>query len=58
MVKECKSLVGKLLVDHTIGVNLLKNIMGRIWKISKPASFKTVGRNVYIMTFEMEEEKY
>lgn len=57
-IKECRSLVGKLGADRTIGMDIVKNIMSRIWKINKPPSFKSIGRNMYIITFNTEVDKY
>lgn len=55
-IKERLSLVGKLCVEPSVGSEVLKNTMGRIWKISKQARFKAVGKNVFTITLATEAD--
>lgn len=52
LFKESRSLLGKLCIDRSIGKEILKATMGKIWQISKPANFKEVGKNLFTITFE------
>lgn len=51
-------MVGKLLADRTINVEVVKNTIARIWKIDKPPIFKSIGSNTYVITFEWEADKF
>lgn len=56
-LKEQRSLVGKLSANRSIGVYVLRVTMGKIWKITKPTLFKTVGRNIFTITFATLADK-
>ncbi|KAF5462220.1 hypothetical protein F2P56_018246 [Juglans regia] len=49
--KGDRSLVGKICVDRAVGKEIVVNTMGKIWRISKRASFLEVEKNVFIITF-------
>lgn len=40
-----------------MGKEVLKKKMGKIWKISKLAFFRDVGKNLYTITFDIEVDK-
>lgn len=55
--KERFSVMGMLCADRSIGKEIIKNTMGKIWRISKPAVFHEVGKNLFTVTFEKESDK-
>lgn len=55
--KESRSLLGKLCIDRGIGKEILKATMGKVWRISTPANFKEVGKNLFTITFATESDK-
>lgn len=56
-IKICRSLVGRVNANGVIGVKVLRQTMGSIWKISKVANFKAVGNNMFMITFSIEADK-
>ncbi|XP_042969019.1 uncharacterized protein LOC122301691 [Carya illinoinensis] len=52
-----RSLIGKIWSERVIGKNIVENTMGRVWRLSKPAIFTEVGRNVFVITFATHADK-
>lgn len=55
--KEQRSLLGKVCTDRTIGKEILKVTMGKIWRISKPEVIHEVEKNMFTITFDTESDK-
>lgn len=51
------SLIGKLHVERTIGKEIVRKTMGKIWKHLKPFSVCDFGLNTYIFSFSNEEDR-
>lgn len=43
-LKERCSLLSKIIIDSSVGKEVLKTTIGKIWCISKPVIFKEVGK--------------
>lgn len=43
--------------DKYIGKEAIRVTMGKIWRLSKPTSFKEVGKNIFIISFVKEKYK-
>ncbi|XP_041025325.1 uncharacterized protein LOC121265703 [Juglans microcarpa x Juglans regia] len=58
-VRECgeRSIIGKICMERTIGREILAVTMGKIWRISKPAEFREVGDNKFVITFQSLNDK-
>lgn len=46
--------MGKLHMERSIGKEIIKNSMGKIWKTTKPFLVCEVGSNIYIFSFNNE----
>ena len=53
-----KCLIGKLLLNRRVNVEVMKNVLSNIWKLSSGLTIKEVGSRSFIFQFEdnMEEE--
>jgi hypothetical protein len=49
--------VGKLLVDHTVGNEIIKTPLIRAWQPSGRVTFKTLGTSRFLIEFEFEWDK-
>lgn len=56
-IKEKRSVIGKIIVNCIIGLDIIKTTMNKIWRISRSSSFKEVGDNLFIITFATELDK-
>lgn len=57
-IKERRSLVGKIFSERSISRDTIQTTtMGKIWKLTRSASFKEVEKNLFIITFATEAEK-
>lgn len=56
-IKERMSLMGKIFTDRQISKATIGELMGKIWRISKPAIFSEVGSNIFIVTFATKIDK-
>lgn len=45
--KERRSLIGKICIERTIGKEVIRKTVGRIWRISKPATFTEVEKYIF-----------
>ncbi|KAF5474654.1 hypothetical protein F2P56_006537 [Juglans regia] len=52
-----RSIVGKIFLDRTIGRETLSATMRKIWRISKPAEFREVGDNKFVISFSSVADK-
>lgn len=57
-IKERRSIIGKLCMNRIINKDVLRITMGRIWRTSKPALYKEVGKNLLNISFAMETDKH
>lgn len=55
MVRHCE--VGKLCSERSVGMEVLRATMGKIWCISRPALFKVVGQNIFTNSFATKADK-
>ncbi|XP_042950149.1 uncharacterized protein LOC122282261 [Carya illinoinensis] len=51
------SLIGKIWCDRQLGKQVVESTMARIWRLSKPAVLKEVGRNVFVLSFATHANK-
>ncbi|CAI9780684.1 unnamed protein product [Fraxinus pennsylvanica] len=51
MEKGDRSLIGKIWAERQINKAVVQSTMGKIWRISKPAEFTEMGRNIFMITF-------
>lgn len=56
-IRECRSLMRQLCVDRIVGKEVLRTTMGKIWVLSKPATFTEVGKNYFNISFNTEADK-
>ncbi|KAF5471500.1 hypothetical protein F2P56_008288 [Juglans regia] len=58
-VWECgeQSIVGKICMERSIGMEILAVTMGKIWRINKPAEFREIGDNKFVITFQSLSDK-
>lgn len=56
-IKENQSLIGKVCVDQSIGKDIMKTTLGKIWRINKPAIIHKVGKYCFTITFDYESNK-
>lgn len=56
-IKESQSLIGKVCADQSIGKDIMKTTLGKIWRISKPAIIHEVGKYCFTITFDYELDK-
>lgn len=56
-IKEKRNVIGKIIVDQVIGLDIIKTTMNKIWRISRSASFKEVRDNLFIITFAIDSNK-
>lgn len=49
--KEEKSLVGKVYSDRTIGKDIVRSMMERIWWVSKKTEFQEIEASCFVVTF-------
>ncbi|XP_042958199.1 uncharacterized protein LOC122293796 [Carya illinoinensis] len=52
-----RSLIGKIWSERVIGKNIVENTMAKVWRLSKPAIFTEVGRNIFVITFATHADK-
>lgn len=52
-----RSLIGKICMEREISCDAVATIMTRIWRVSCPAKFQGVGRNLFVITFGTKEDK-
>lgn len=57
-IKEHRSVIGRIGMDKTLGREVVRATMGKVWRISKRPIFTTVGKNTFIITSDMEADKY
>lgn len=50
-------LVGKLLADRVVPKDFIQTHMMRAWKTHRPAVFKVLGENLFLMEFENDRDK-
>ncbi|KAF5454944.1 hypothetical protein F2P56_024573 [Juglans regia] len=55
--KGDRSLVGRVMVERSIGRGVIETTMAKVWRISKPASFREVRTNVFVITFATQADK-
>lgn len=58
LIKERHYLVGKIFSDRRINRETMESTMGKIWRISKQAAFTEVEKNMFMVTFATETDKY
>lgn len=56
-IKVRRSIIGKLCMDRSINQDVLKTTMRKVWRTSKPALFKEVGRNLFTISLATEIDK-
>lgn len=49
--------VGKLLVDRTVGKEIIKTPLIRAWQPTRMVSFKALGVNLFLIEFEFKWDK-
>lgn len=52
-----RCLMGKVCIKQAISKEVVITTMAKVWRISKPAVFKELGNNVFIITFETHADK-
>lgn len=52
-----RSLISKIWLDWQIGKNIVETNMAKVWRLSKPATFTEMGRNIFIITFANHADK-
>ncbi|KAG2719693.1 hypothetical protein I3760_02G001800 [Carya illinoinensis] len=50
-LKGERSLVGKIISDRRIGKEVVRSMMEKVWKVSKPLEFYEIGSNYFVITF-------
>ncbi|KAF5454481.1 hypothetical protein F2P56_024141 [Juglans regia] len=55
--KGDRSLISKILSDRQIGKNIVESTMAKVWRLSKPATFAEMGRNIFVITFANHADK-
>ncbi|XP_042954547.1 uncharacterized protein At4g02000-like [Carya illinoinensis] len=56
-VEGSRSLIGKVWVDRQIGKDIVEKTMARVWRLSKPAIFKDLGSNSFVISFATHVDK-
>lgn len=46
-----RNLVGRVTAKRNIGRGVIESTMAKVWKVSRPASFREVRSNVFVITF-------
>ncbi|XP_035543563.1 uncharacterized protein LOC118347656 [Juglans regia] len=55
--KGDRSLISKIWSDRQIGKNIVETTMAKVWRLSKPAIFTKMGKNIFIITFATHADK-
>ncbi|KAG6658375.1 hypothetical protein CIPAW_04G156400 [Carya illinoinensis] len=52
-----RSVIGKICMERLIGSEIISLTMGKIWRINKPAEFREVGDNKFVVIFRSLTDK-
>ncbi|XP_040987678.1 uncharacterized protein LOC121235396 [Juglans microcarpa x Juglans regia] len=55
--KGDRSLISKIWSDRQIGKNIIETTMAKVWRLSKPAIFIEMGKNIFVITFATHADK-
>lgn len=56
-IKEGTSLLEKLLTEHVVNKVVVWSTMAKIWKTSKPFSMLDISNNLFVISFDVKEDK-